>query len=115
MSSRKPCERLKYMPANHSTGRVAPTSMRLTVTDTFAIADLGTVAFVGREPIPLVFGSRHRVLVTRPDGESVEALASVEAVRKDSSEFAALVFASVAAGEVVPGSSISVLEEVPDA
>jgi hypothetical protein len=89
--------------------------LRLTVTNTFAVAELGTVAFVGLEPIPLVFGSRHRVLVTRPDGESVEAVASVEAVRKDSSEFPALLFASLAAGEVVLGSSISVLGEVGDA
>ena len=91
--------------------------MRFTVTNTFAVAELGTVAFVGFEPIPLAFGSRHRVLVTRPDGESVEAVASVEAVRKDSlaCEFPALLFASLAAGDVVPGSSISVLGGVRDA
>jgi hypothetical protein len=87
--------------------------MHFTVTDIFAIADLGTVAFVGLAPIPLVFGSNHRVLITRPDGESIEAVASVEAVRKDSSEFPALLFTSLAAGRVVPGSSISVLGEVP--
>ena len=90
--------------------------MRLTVTQTIAVADLGTVVFIGFEPIALPFGSRHRVLVTRPDGESVDAVASVEAVRKDSSgdEFPALLFASLAAGEVVLGSSILVLAEVQD-
>jgi hypothetical protein len=91
--------------------------MHLTVTKTFAIAELGTVAFVGYEPIPLAFGSRHRVLVTRPNGESVEAVASVEAVRKEDSfagEFPALLFPSLAAGEVVLGSSISVLGEARD-
>jgi len=86
--------------------------MNLTVTNTFAVAELGTVAFVGFEPIPLALGSRHRVVVTRPNGESVEAVASVEAVRKEGSlagEFPALLFASLAPGEVVLGSSISVL------
>ncbi|APV48873.1 hypothetical protein BWI17_03765 [Betaproteobacteria bacterium GR16-43] len=92
-----------------------PSNMHLTVTYTFAVADLGTVAFVGLEPIPLVFGSRHRVLITRPDGESVEAVASVEAVRKDASEFPALLFASLELGHIVLGSSISVLGEVRDA
>jgi len=86
--------------------------MRLIVTNTFAIADLGTVVFVGIEPIPLASGSRHRVLVTRPDGESVEAVASVEAIRKESNEFPALLFASLAIAEVVPGSSLSILGEV---
>jgi hypothetical protein len=89
--------------------------LRLTVTNTFAVAELGTVAFIGVEPIPLAFGSRHRVRVTRPDGESVEAVASIEAVRKDESEFAALLFATLTVGEVVLGSSISVLGEVRDA
>lgn len=91
--------------------------MRFTVTNTFAVAELGTVAFVGFEPIPLAFGSRHRVLITRPDGESLEAVASVEAVRQDSfaREFPALLFASLAACDVVPGSSIAVLGEAHDA
>jgi hypothetical protein len=88
--------------------------MHLTVTRTFAIADLGTVVFVGLEPIALAFGTMHRVLVTRPDGESLEAVASVEAVRKDSSgqEFPALLFASLAVSDVVLGSSVVVLGEV---
>jgi hypothetical protein len=88
--------------------------MQLTVTRTFAIADLGTVVFFGVDPIPLAFGSRHRFLVTRPDGESVEAVATVETVRNDSSgvEFPALLFASLSVSEVVMGSSISVLEDV---
>ena len=87
--------------------------MHLTVTNTFAIAELGVVAFVGLEPIPLTLGSRHRVLITRPDGGSVEAVASVESVRKDSfaGEFPALLFPSLAPGEVVLGSNISVIEE----
>jgi hypothetical protein len=89
--------------------------MLLTVTNTYAVADLGTVALIGLDPIPLAFGSRHRVLVTRPNGEAVEAIASVEAVRKDSSEFPALLFATLAAGEVVLGSSVAVLGEVSDA
>jgi hypothetical protein len=91
---------------------------RLTVTNTFVIAELGTVAFIGSEPIPLVFGSLHRVLVTRPNGESVETVASVEAVRKEdplSDEFPALLFASVTAGEIVPGSAVCILGEVQDA
>ena len=88
--------------------------MRLIVTRTFAVGDLGTVVFVGLEPIALAFGTRHRVRVTRPDGESVEAVASVEACRKDSlgDEFPALLFASLAVHEVVLGSSVFVLEEV---
>lgn len=88
--------------------------MRFTVTNTFAVAELGTVAFVGFEPIALAFGSRHRVLITRPDGESLEAVASVEAVRRDSlaCEFPALLFESLEVGEVVLGSSIFVLGEV---
>jgi hypothetical protein len=91
--------------------------MRLTVTNIYAVAELGTVAFIGFEPIPLAFGSRHRVLVTRPDGESVETVASVECVRRDSmaSEFPALLFASLAACDVVPGSSIAVLGEAGEA
>jgi hypothetical protein len=91
--------------------------MRLTVTRTFAVGDLGTVVFIGLEPIALAFGTRHRVLVTRPDGESVEAVASVEAVRQDSSgdEFPALLFASLEAHQVVLGSSVVVLAEVRDA
>jgi hypothetical protein len=83
--------------------------MELTVTNTYTITNLGTIVFVGFEPIALISGSRHRVRVTRPDGESVEAIASVEAVRKDSKEFAALLFTSLSAAEVVVGSSISVL------
>lgn len=84
------------------------------VTRTFAIADLGTVVFLGLESIPLASGSRHRFRVTRPDGGSVEAIASVETVRKESSEveFPALLFSSLSLVEVVPGSSISVIEEV---
>jgi hypothetical protein len=91
--------------------------VRLTVTNTFAVADLGTVAFVGLEPIALAFGTRHRVLVTRPNGESVEAVASVEIVRKDSlaGDFPALLFPALAPGDVVPGSSISVIEELREA
>ena len=91
--------------------------MRLTVTRTFAIAELGTVAFVGFESIELEFGTVHRVLVTRPDGESVEAVASVEAVRQDASgeEFPALLFTSLALEDVVLGSSVFVLAEVRDA
>jgi hypothetical protein len=91
--------------------------MRLTVTRTFAVSDLGTVVFIGLEPIALAFGTRHRVLITRPDGKSVEAVATVEAVRKDSSghEFPALLFASLAAHEIVMGSSVFVLGEVRDA
>ena len=91
--------------------------MHLTVTDTFAIAELGIVVFVGPEPIPLPPGSRHRVLITRPDGESVEAVASIESVRKDSfaGEFPALLFPSLAPGQVVLGSNISVIAEVRDA
>jgi hypothetical protein len=91
--------------------------MRLTVTRTFTIGNLGTVVFIGLESIALAFGTRHRVLITRPDGESVEAVATVEAVREDSSgdEFPALLFASLAAHEVVLGSSVFVLGEVRDA
>jgi hypothetical protein len=88
--------------------------LRLTVTNTYAIADLGTVVFIGLQPVPLLSGSRHRVLVTRPDGESVEAVASIEAVRKDSREFPALLFTSLSAADVVMGSTISVLGEVLD-
>ena len=84
------------------------------VTNTFVIAELGTLAFVGLEPIPLAFGSRHRVLVTRPDGGSVEAVASVESVRKDSSELPALLFTSLGLAEVVLGSRISVIGEERD-
>jgi hypothetical protein len=91
-----------------------PTKLRLTVTNTFAVAELGTLAFVGFEPLPLAFGSRHRVLIARPDGASLEAVASVETVQKDSlaCEFPALLFESLAVGEVVLGSSILVLGEV---
>jgi len=91
--------------------------MRLTVTRTLAVGDLGTVVFVDLESIALAFGSSHRVLVTRPDGESVEAVASVEAVRNDSSgdEFPALLFASLEAHQVVLGSSVFVLAEIRDA
>jgi hypothetical protein len=90
--------------------------MRLIVTRIFEIADLGTVAFVGLEPLALAFGSRHRVLVTRPDGQSLESVVSVEAVRKGSSgdEFPALLFASLAVGEVTIGSSIFILGEFPE-
>ena len=91
--------------------------MRLTVTRTFAVAELGTIAFFAEESLALEFGSRHRVVVTRPDGGSVEALASVECVRNDASgeEFTALLFASLALREVVLGSSVLVLEEAHDA
>jgi len=91
--------------------------MHLTVTRTFAVGDLGTVAFIGLEAIGLEFGTRHRVRVTRPDGESVEAVASVEAVCQDSSgeEFPALLFASLAAHQVVLGSRVFILGEVRDA
>jgi hypothetical protein len=91
--------------------------MLLTVTRTFAVGDLGTVVFIGLETIGLEFGTRHRVRVTRPDGESVETVASVEAVCNDSSgdEFPALLFASLAVHQVVLGSRVVVLEEVRDA
>ena len=91
--------------------------MRLTVTRALAVGDLGTVAFVGVETIGLECGTVHRVRVTRPDGESVEAVASVEAVSKDSSgdEFPALLFASLEAHQVALGSTVFVLEEVRDA
>ena len=91
--------------------------MQLTVTRTFAVAELGTIAFLGEESVALEFGSRHRVVVTRPDGESVEAVASVECVRNDSSgdQFTALLFASLALHDVVLGSSVLVLEEARDA
>lgn len=89
-----------------------PGSVRLVVTKTVAVADLGTVAFVGDAPIALESGGSHRVRVTRPDGRSVEAVASIEAVQKGSREFPALLFASLAADEVMPGSSITVLEAV---
>ena len=81
------------------------------------MGDLGTVAFIGVEPIALAFGTSHRVLVMRPDGESVETVASVEAVRKDSSgdEFPALLFATLEAHHVVLGSTVVVLAEVRDA
>ena len=85
--------------------------MRLTITRAFAVAELGTLAFVGLEPASLAFGSRHRVRVTRPDGASVEAVASVESVRSEASgeEFCALLFASLAPHELVSGSSVLVL------
>ena len=87
---------------------------QLTVKKTMAIAELGTVVFFGVEPIPLAFGSRHRFLITRPDGASLEAVASVEAVRSERSgvEFPALLFPSLSHTEVVLGSSISVLQEM---
>ena len=90
--------------------------MRLTITRTLAVGDLGTVAFIGVESVALAFGSCHRVRVTRPDGESVEAVASVEAVRNDASgdEFPALLFELLEANQVVPGSSVVVLAEVLD-
>lgn len=95
---------------------MAHSIMQLTVTRTFAVADLGTVAFLGLESLALAFGSRHRVLVTRPDGESVEAAASVETVRSEASgaEFPALLFSTLSLKEVVPGSRIVVLEELRD-
>ena len=88
--------------------------MQLIVTRTFAIAELGTVVFVGLEPIALAPGSTHRFLVSRPDGETLEAVASVETVRGHSSgtEFPALLFSSLSVAEVVLGSCLSVLEEV---
>jgi hypothetical protein len=91
--------------------------MRLTVTRTFAVAELGTVAFLAEESVELPFGSRHRVMVTQPDGKAVEANASVECIRNDSSgtEFAALLFESLALHEVVVGASVVVLGEVPGA
>ena len=94
--------------------RVRRLAMQLTVTKTIAIADLGTVVFFGVEPIALESGSRHRCLVTRPDGGSVEAVASVETVRSERSglEFPALLFPSLTLTEVVLGSSISVLQEM---
>jgi len=87
---------------------------RLTVTRAFAVADLGTVTFIGTETIALAFGTRHRCRVVRPDGGTVEAVASVEAVRKDSSgdEFPALLFESLAVAEVVLGSTVVIIEEV---
>ncbi len=90
--------------------------MRLIVTRTFPVGDLGTIAFVGAEPIALAFGTSHRVLVKRPDGASVEAVASVEAIRNDASgdEFPALLFATLEARHVVLGSSVVVLAEVGD-
>jgi hypothetical protein len=50
------------------------------------------------------------------DGESVEAVASVESVRNDASgaEFPALLFSSLSLAEVVLGSSIAVIGEVGD-
>jgi hypothetical protein len=88
--------------------------MQLSIIKSIAIAELGTVVLVGLDSIPLAFGSRHRVRVTRPDGESVEAVASVETVRSESSgiEFPALLFTSLSLRELVLGSSISVLGEV---
>lgn len=90
--------------------------MRLTVTRTFVVGDLGTIAFVGVEPIALAFGTSHRVLVTRPDGASVEAVASVEAIRNDASgeEFPALLFATLEAHHVALGSSVVVIAEMRD-
>lgn len=90
--------------------------MRLNVVRSIAVAELGTVVLLDAEAIPLAFGSRHRVLVTRPDGDSIEAVASVETVRSESSgiEFPALLFASLSLREVMSGSVISVLGEAPD-
>lgn len=42
--------------------------MILTITRTFAVAELGTIAFVGSEPVALVLGARHRVALSAPDG-----------------------------------------------
>ena len=91
-----------------------PMPAQLTVARTFAVADLGTVVFLEVEKIALAAGSRHRVLVTRPDGESVEAIASVETVRNEASgaEFPALLFSSLSLAQVVLGSTISVLQEM---
>ena len=90
--------------------------MQLTVTRTFAVAELGTIVFVGTEAIALGFGSRHRFLITRPDGGSVEAVASVETIRSESSgaEFPALLFASLSLTQVVMGSSIVSLGAVSE-
>ena len=111
-----PAGRMKKLPGQRfeDARSEARLTTHLTVTRTFAVAELGTVVFLGVEPIPLAFGSRHRVLVTRPDGGSVEAIASVETVRSEASgaEFAALLFSSLSLAEVVLGSTISVLQEM---
>jgi len=88
--------------------------MLLTITRTFTVADLGTVAFIDIETVALDAGSRHRVRVTRPDGVSLEAIASVEVVRNDASgaEFPALLFASAGPRDVVIGASVVVLGEL---
>ena len=92
------------------------TTMQLTVIKTFAIAELGTIVFVGMEPIPLACGTCHRFLITGPGGNPVEAVASVESVRSEASgvEFSALLFASLSVRELAIGSSISILGEVRD-
>ena len=92
----------------------ARTGMQLTVTRTFAVADLGTVVFFGLEPVPLASGSRHRCLIMRPDGGTVEAVGSVEHVRKDSTgeEVPALLFETLSLADVVVGSKVSALEEL---
>lgn len=90
--------------------------MRLTITRVFAVAELGTIAFVGDESVTLTFGARHQVRITRPDGGAVEAVASVEAVRNDASgaEFVALLFESLALHEVAAGSSVLVLGDAAE-
>lgn len=90
--------------------------MKLTITRTFAVAELGTIAFVGDEPVALVLGARHRVALSSPDGRMLEADASVECLRNDASgeEFTALLFASLTTRDVLPGSTVRVLGRIQE-
>lgn len=90
--------------------------IRFTVTRTFAVGELGTLAFIADEPIALAFGTQHRVRVTGPEGETVEAVASVEAVRREASgeEFTALLFATLGVRDIEAGASVLILGDMGD-
>ena len=86
---------------------------QLTVSESFSVADRGSAVFLRVDPAPMQLGSRHRVKVTKPDGESFEAIAVVEYARKvPPGEVMALRFPTVDLRDLIPGTQLSFLAAV---
>lgn len=91
-----------------------PQPLQLTITRTFAVAELGTIAFFDCDDEVPAPGSVHRVCVARPDGSTTEAVASVEHVKNEVlGEFPALLFATLSLADVTEGCRVSIVGGAP--